>query len=135
VEFADEACDDVFYMRVTSTLYRFFGLIGGPLQVGAFLFSVVLVWLVRVRPAFPVTLAGSVCFALSLLLWFLLVQPVNATWLGALNSSPTDAAQAYAQLRDRWEYGHVAAFTAWVFGFGLLVYGVVAEAVSASSQA
>ena len=35
--------DPQFYMLVTSTLYRYFGLVGGPLQVLALLFSVRLV--------------------------------------------------------------------------------------------
>ena len=69
--------DPQFYMRVTSTLYRFFGLVGGPLQVLALLSSIGLVWLARGRAAFASTLVGTLCLALSLLLWFLLVQPVG----------------------------------------------------------
>lgn len=55
-----------FYMQVTSTLYRYFGLVGGPLQVLAFLASVVLSWQLRGREAFRPTLAGATCLVLQL---------------------------------------------------------------------
>ncbi len=121
--------EPLFYMQVTSTLYRYFGLVGGPLQIVAFFLSVVLTWRVRNRSAYRSTLAGTLCLALSLLLWFMLVQPVNAAWFEALRSTPGDAVQAYAQLRSRWEYGHVAAFIAWLGGFALLLNGLVREGV------
>lgn len=95
--------EPLFYMQVTSTLYRYFGLVGGPLQIVAFFLSVVLTWRVRNRSAYRSTLAGTLCLALSLLLWFVLVQPVNAAWFEALRSTPGDAVEAYAQLRSRWE--------------------------------
>lgn len=119
--------DPEFYMRVTSTLYRYFGLVGGPLQVVAVVASVALAWRIRGRAAFPWTLAGSLCLALSILLWFLLVQPVNAAWTDALRAGPGEAIEAYAKLRSRWESGHVVAFTAWLIGLALLLYGVLRE--------
>jgi hypothetical protein len=124
-----------FYMRVTSTLYRYFGLVGGPLQVLALIFSIRLVWLVRSHAAFRTTLAGTMGLALSLLLWFLLVQPVNAAWLEALHAGNSEAVQLYAQLRHRWEIGHLAAFTAWLVGFALLLYGVLRDVIWLSSRA
>lgn len=127
--------DAEFYMRVTSTLYRYFALVGGPLQVLALLFSVVLVWLTRERAAFTPTVAGSLCLGLSLLLWFFLVQPVNAAWFEALRTGTNEAVQAYAELRGRWEGGHVAAFAAWSIGFTLLLYGVLREVPRPSSGA
>ena len=126
--------DPQFYMRVTSTLYRFFGLVGGPLQVLALLSSIGLVWLTRGRAAFASTLVGTLCLALSLLLWFLLVQPVNAAWGEALGGGPDEAVQAYTQLRSRWEFGHVAAFTAWLLGFVLLLHGVLREVTGLPSR-
>ena len=119
--------EPAFYMQVTSTLYRYYGLVGGPIQILAILSAGVLVWLVRARPAFRWTLVGTLCLALSLLLWLLLVQPVNVAWADALRSSSAEAVQAYAQLRDRWEYGHLSAFIAWLAGFILLVRGVLQE--------
>ncbi|MBW7924112.1 MAG: hypothetical protein H3C59_05140 [Burkholderiaceae bacterium] len=57
----------------------------------------------------------------SLLLWALVVAPVNSAWAGSAGSGPEEFAAAYARLRLRWEYGHVAAFIAWLTGwFGLV---------------
>jgi hypothetical protein len=117
--------EHALYMQVTSTLYRYYGLVGGPIQVLAILSAALLAWLVRARRAFRSTLLGTICLAVSLLLWFLLVQPVNVAWADALRSSPAEAIQAYAQLRNRWEYGHLSAFIAWLAGFILLVRGVL----------
>ncbi|WP_175507848.1 DUF1772 domain-containing protein [Halomonas korlensis] len=122
-----------FYLQVTSTLYQYFGLVGGPVQVMALLAAAVLAWLVRDRVAFRSTLAGAVCLGLSLALWFLLVQPVNAAWAEALQAGSADAVQSYAQLQDRWEFGHVIAFVAWCLGFTLLLNGLLREAFASSS--
>lgn len=114
-----------FYMRVTSTLYRYFGFVGGPLQVLAAGFAALLAWRTRSRPGFRYTAAGAACFVLSLLLWFALVQPVNVAWATALDAGTEEAVRMYDQLRDRWETGHVAAFSAWLVGFGLLLTGAM----------
>lgn len=114
-----------FYMEVTRTLYRYFGLLGGPIQVLALLASVVLCRFVRGRSAFRPTLMGTVLLGLSLSLWFLLVEPVNAAWSDALRAGSADAVQAYARLRLRWESGHVAAFVAWLLGFAYLLRGLL----------
>jgi hypothetical protein len=126
--------DPQLYMRVTSTSYLYFGLVGGSVQVLALLCSIVLAWLVRGRAGFPWALAGAVCLALSILLWFLRVQPVNAAWSAALLAGPADAVQAYARLRSRWEYGHVVAFAAWLLGFVLLLVSIVREVEPASRR-
>jgi hypothetical protein len=123
--------EPALYMEVTKTLYRYYGLVGGPIQLLALLSAALLVWLVRARSAFRSTFMGALCIALSLLLWFLLVQPVNAAWADALRSSPADAVRAYAELRSRWEYGHLSAFVAWLVGFILLVRGVLQEVSAA----
>jgi len=120
--------DPEFYMRVTSTLYRFYGFVGGPLQVVALLLSIGLAWLTHGRPAFHSTLAGTIFLAVSLLLWFLLVQPVNAAWSAALRAGHSEAVRAYAALRGRWELGHLAAFAAWLVGFTLLLRGALTVA-------
>jgi hypothetical protein len=126
--------DPQLYMQVTSGTYLYFGLVGAPVQVLALLCSAVLAWLVRGRAGFRWALAGAVCLALSILLWFLRVQPVNAAWADALRAGPADAVQAYAQLRSRWEYGHVVAFAAWLLGFVLLLYSIVREVGPASRR-
>lgn len=123
-----------FYLQLTSTLYRYFGLVGGPVQLIALFAAVVLAWRVRDRVAFRSTLAGAMCLGLSLVLWFVLVQPVNAAWAEALQAGQAEAVRAYTQLRSRWEYGHVAAFAAWCLGFMLLLNGLLREAFAAASR-
>lgn len=113
--------DAEMYMAATSTLYQYFGSVGAVIQVGAIVMAVVLTFLVRRRAAFRATLIGTLGLMLSLVLWAALVAPVNAEWLAVLNSAPGTAPETYLELRSRWEYGHVAAFVAWLLGFCLLL--------------
>jgi hypothetical protein len=95
--------------------------------VGAFLAAVILTVLVRRLRAFHPTLIGTLGLALSLGLWLALVSPVTAEWGEALRSAPATAAAAYQELRPHWEYGHAAAFAAWLGGFRMLLHSVVRE--------
>jgi predicted small integral membrane protein len=126
--------DAEMYAAVTSTLYRYFGLVGGPLQIASVFAALVLSYLVRGRSSFRLTLFGTLGLALSLALWFSLVAPVNAEWLRVIESAPNSVPTAYQQLRPRWEYGHVAAFIAWFFGFSLLLFSVLKETPAARSH-
>ncbi|WP_174626719.1 DUF1772 domain-containing protein [Candidatus Methylobacter favarea] len=119
--------DAVMYAAVTSTLYRLFGSVGAFIQVASILAVAILAFLVRFRPAFRLTLFATLSLIFSLILWFALVAPVNAEWLQVIESTPEFVPKAYLQLRDRWEYGHVAAFIAWFCGFCLLVLSVLIE--------
>jgi hypothetical protein len=119
--------DAEMYAAVTSTLYQLFGSVGSVIQIGAVLAAIVLTFLVRGRSAFRLTLLGAVGLALSIVLWAALVAPVNAEWLRVIESAPESVPEAYLRLRDRWEYGHVAVFVAWLIGFGLLLLSVIAE--------
>jgi hypothetical protein len=120
--------DDRLYMEVTRTLYRFYGLVGGPVQVLALVAAAWLSFRLRGRPAFRLTSAGASCLGLSLALWAGLVQPVNAAWGQVLTSgTEAEALDAYARLRGRWEYGHVAAFIAWLAGVSFLLLSVLSE--------
>lgn len=117
------------YATVTGTLYRLFGSVGAAIQVGALLLAAGLTLRLRRgrRPGFWLTLAGTLGLALSLVLWALLVYPVNAEWAGVIATSPDQVPRAYERLRPRWEYGHAAAFAAWLAGFVLLLLSVVRE--------
>ncbi len=119
--------DAQMYAAVTSTLYQLFGSVGAVIQIGATLAAAVLAFLVRGRTAFRLTLFGTLGLLLSLVLWGALVAPVNAEWLRVMESAPESVPEAYLRLRSRWEYGHVAAFAAWLTGFGLLVLSVLTE--------
>jgi hypothetical protein len=117
--------DPRLYMQVTSTTYRYFGAVGGPIQVLALLSSIVLAWLARRDPSFRWVVAGSIALAVSLALWFWRVQPVNTAWFAALQAGPAEAVTAYERLRPRWEYGHSAAFAAWLLGFCFLLVAAI----------
>ncbi|MGH3886646.1 MAG: hypothetical protein ACRDSZ_08750 [Pseudonocardiaceae bacterium] len=125
--------DGEMYAAVTSTLYRLFGSVGAIIQMGAMLTAIVLTFMVRGSPAFRLTLLGALGLVLSLVLWGALVAPVNAEWFRVMESAPASVAEAYLRLRSRWEYGHVAAFAAWLIGFGLLVSSVLVETRPARS--
>lgn len=119
--------DAEMYAAVTSTLYKFFGLVGGPIQVASILSALLLSFLLRGQPAFRLTFFGSLSLVLSLVLWFTLVAPVNTEWRQVIETAPGFVPAAYERLRPRWEYGHVAAFAAWLAGYSLLVLSVLRE--------
>ncbi len=109
------------YADVTSTLYAWFGLAGGTVQVAAAVSVALLAFRSRNLPQHGLAWASAAALLASLLLWALVVAPVNSTWADSAGSSPAEFAAAYARLRSRWEYGHVAAFIAWLTGwFGLV---------------
>ena len=116
------------YAEVTSTLYKYYGTVGGPIQVSAVLASVTLAFVTRRSRVFWLTVAGMFCLIVSLGLWFMLVQPVNLEWGNVLQTGPRSAVvESYLKLRKRWEYGHVAAFIVWFCGVALLTLSVVAD--------
>lgn len=126
--------DAKMYAAVTSTLYRYYGLVGGPLQVAAIVAAILLSYLVRGQPSFRLTLFGTLVLVLSLVLWFTLVAPVNAEWSRVIKSGPESVPLAYQRLCPRWEYGHVAAFIAWLIGFSLLLFSVLKETSTTRSD-
>src|SRR5262245_18051340 len=126
--------EPALYAQVTSTLYRLFGFGGGLIQVSAALAAAVLSLHTRGDTSFRSTVLGAAMLALTLVLWGALVAPVNAEWARVIESSPASVPEAYAQLRPRWEYGHVAAFAAWLAGFGLLVASSLAHPKARSGE-
>jgi hypothetical protein len=126
--------DPAMYAAVNSTLYLLFGTVGAAIQLSAVAAAGALAYISRGRRGFRLTLIGTLSLLLSLLLWAALVAPVNAEWAAALRSAPDSASAAYARLRPRWEYGHVAAFVAWLIGFVLIVAAVVVETPGDSTQ-
>ena len=117
--------DAQMYAAVTSSLYQLFGSVGAMIQLGSVLMAAWLTVLTRSRPSFRATLAGTTGLALSIVLWAALVAPVNAEWGRVIESAPHAVPNAYLQLRNRWEYGHVAAFAAWLMGFSILLHAAI----------
>lgn len=108
------------YAVVTSTLYAFFGSIGAGFQVAAFVSAIALAYASRKLPSFGLVVTAALLLGASLVVWAAMVAPVNAAWAEASRSGARSPPGPYAQLRTRWEYGHVAAFVSWLAGYGLL---------------
>jgi hypothetical protein len=110
------------YAEVTSTLYAWYGIAGGSVQVAAVLSVALLALRSRHDPSNGFAAAAAASLLISLLLWGLLVFPVNSAWADAVGSP--EFATAYERLRLRWEFGHLAAFIAWLTGWLGLVAAV-----------
>jgi hypothetical protein len=120
--------DPELYAQVTSTLYRYYGTVGGPIQVLALLAAAILSFMTRRFRGFGLTVAGTFCLMISLGLWFVLVQSVNVEWGSVLQTGPRSAVvESYLKLREQWEYGHVTAFIAWFSGVALLNLSIIAD--------
>lgn len=122
------------YAAVTSTLYALFGSVGAALQVAAVVSAVALAYVSRELPGFRVAVAGALLLAVSLVVWGALVAPVNADWAEATRSGSPSLPSLYAQLRTRWEYGHAAAFAAWLAGYALLQWFALGEDSTAHAR-
>ena len=113
------------YTAVTSTLYAWFGSVGAVVQVGGTLSAVWLAYRSRALPTHRLTLYGALALVASLAVWGAAVAPVNAEWARLIQTGSDSLPDAYARLRPRWEYGHVAAFAAWFAGYCLLQRSVL----------
>ncbi|WP_245262084.1 hypothetical protein [Mesorhizobium sp. WSM3626] len=74
------------------------------------------------RPAFWFALGATLLYALSLVLWFVLVKPANnvlATWV------PGPIPDNFEAIRLRWETGHMAVTAAKAVGFVSLVVALL----------
>ena len=119
--------EPALYALVTSSLYRYFGSVGALVQVSAMIAAAALALRARGDSSFRLTALGAAALALSLVLWGALVSPVNSAWTRVIETAPASVPEVYAQLRPRWEYGHVAAFAAWLAGFALLLASSLAH--------
>jgi hypothetical protein len=118
--------DPALYVTVTHTLYRYFGIVGAMIEVGAVVGAVV--WaagLGRSRTsavsAHRWAMAGAACLVLAHALFWLLVNPVNqafAAW------TPTAVPPDWTRLRDQWEFTHAARAGFFLLGFCALLASV-----------
>lgn len=120
------------YADVTSTLYVWFGVVGGSVQVAAALAVAMLAFRARGRPHGALLAVTTAALVVSLLLWALVVAPVNSVWADVAGTGEFVA--AYEHRRSRWEFGHVAAFLAWFTGWLGLVGAVTRARGSASDE-
>lgn len=104
--------------------FRYFALVGAPIDVAAILACAGLAATLRQRPtARNVALAATGAFALGLLTWFAVVNEANAvlaTWTPEAMPADFDA------VRSQWEWGHGAVAALKAAGFGLTIAAVLA---------
>jgi hypothetical protein len=117
------------YLWVGSTVQGgFFGLsgpLGVLLQVVALIGLILLAALVRSHGAggFALTVAAAVFYAIGLLVWWILVYPVNVELAKWVNGPVPDD---WAAWRALWEWGEAANGLAQLVGFAALVLAVIA---------
>lgn len=113
------------WTRLTHTLYGSFADVGGPIEVMNVLLLAGLACAVRGRRnvcGYVIVAAG--CFLAALLVWAMVVQPVNthvAHW--SIGSVPA----GWQAWRSRWEYGHTARFAVMLVGYGALARAAVSR--------
>jgi len=113
------------WLTAQHTLYNLFGPTASVSEVGAIVLAWMALVLVRGRqPASLLTLIGAVSLTTALLVWFVVVDPVNlavATWTA--DAIPAD----WEQFRNRWEFGHMGHAVLLIAGFVALVLAVLAD--------
>jgi hypothetical protein len=118
------------YLWVGSTvqggLYAMFGSVGAVIFVATVIALALNAYFVREhgRPGFRLSLVAALLFALVLVLWWVLIYPVNvelAKWMnGPVPSNWTD-------YRASWEWGHAFIALVGFLGFGALIGSVLAD--------
>ena len=98
--------DPATWTQLQHSLYRYFAVIGGPLEVATVFAAVV----------------GAACFVLALGWWFAVVNTANAEvgrW--AVDAVPSD----WRRWRAQWEFGHAGHFVVTFAGFLALLGATV----------
>jgi hypothetical protein len=118
---------------LTLRMYGGFGPVGALLEPGAIVAAIVLATLVRRRRReFALATAGAACLVAGLLLWFVVVSPVNAHWAVASPSAPP---ADWVALRHRWEWGHAGHAVVLLMAFAALVCSVLTATSEATAGA
>lgn len=121
------------YLWVGSTvqggLYAMFGSVGAVIFAATVIALGLNAYFTREhgRPGFRLALAAAALFALALVLWWVLIYPVNlelATWVNA--PVPAD----WTDYRARWEWGHAIIAAIELLGFAALIGSVLADTPS-----
>jgi len=126
--------EPAFYAQLTSTLYAWYGMAGGAIQVAAAITVAALALRLRHSRSGAMAWAAALALVISLALWGVLVAPVNAAWGDVSQADAAAFAAAYGRLRSRWEWGHVCAFIAWFAGWLALIELAIRSGGEVSSQ-
>ncbi len=111
---------------VQGGLYAAFGTVGALIFVATVIALGLNTYFVREhgRPGFGLALAAAGLFALALVLWWVLVYPVNVELAKWVNGPvPAD----WTDYRARWEWGHAIIALVELAGFAALVGAVLAD--------
>ena len=104
--------------------FKFFAVLGGPLDVAAVLAPAALAFASRgTRQTSLLFAAAALFYAVALALWFGLVAPANAimaTW------TPGPVPADFHAVQLRWETGHMAMAAAKLIGFVFAALALVA---------
>lgn len=109
---------------VVQQIYGAFGPVGAVLEPAAILSSAALAFLVRTRRSFIPAVIGTLALVTALLVWAVVVSPVNAHWAVA---GPRTVPPDFASLRARWKWGHTAHAALLLVSFLALVVSVLVE--------
>jgi hypothetical protein len=114
-----------FTLTRPNALYRYFGIVGGPIEVAAVLGAGILAAVLRrQRPAGRLALAAALFHGAALTAWAAIVAPANAAmgeW--GRRGIPPD----WETWRNQWESGHTLGFVLLTMGFCLLVLTLLRE--------
>jgi hypothetical protein len=113
-------------LTVQGGLYAMFGSLGAVLFAATVIVLGLLTYFVRehARPGFNAALAAALLFLLALVLWWVLVYPVNVELAKWINGPvPAD----WTAYRARWEWGHASIACVELLGFAALVWSVLAD--------
>jgi hypothetical protein len=119
--------DGTSWMTLQQNLYRTFASIGGIVEIGAILTTVILVVLVRgSHRELCLTLTAALILAGGFfLVWLVFTNPVNAeVFRWRAGSIPAD----WTRWRTQWELSHLVRFGLHLGAFILLVLSLVAHA-------
>ena len=125
------ALDAERYAAIANTLYRDFPQARTVLTFSTLAATLLLLFGMRGRRGFRWTGIAAALFLVSFVLWVALVEPVNVVWQSLAQSPPDLVANAYLDLRERWEYGQVATFLAWLGGVAALLLSVLVDTPAA----
>ena len=113
------------FVTVQNTLYRSWGKKLGAVEIGAFLSTLVVTFLVRGSGAiFALSLAGLFCLVGMLVVWAVFINPINIRVRASTSESfPAD----WALLRDRWHRLHAIRPIFAVAGLSTLISAVLLD--------